>query len=307
MLNNTITNLVDDNTISIKDVIFKYLSQWKWFLLSVFLFLFLAKLYLRYSIPEYKSQTTLLIKRDDSAGMPSELAAFQDLDMFSGSKKDINDEMEVLKSRSLLEKTIKDGKFNVSYVLEGRIKSSESYIDNPIDIDFKEKTKKFFEKDTTLSINILSPKKFELFNANNIYVGNYNFGQVISSKELGNYVVNINHENFKNINYKININLESLKNATNKFKGKLNISAINKFTNILEISFTDPVKEKSEDFLDKLVVIYNSDAIVDKNLISEKTAKFINERLEIITNELDGVEKDVEKYKYKKLSTKNVT
>ena len=138
-----------------------------------------------------------------------------------------------------------------------------------------------------------------LFNAKNIYVGNYNFGQAISSKELGNYVVNINQENFKNINYKININLESLKNATNKFKGKLNISALTKSTNILEISFTDPVKEKSEDFLDKLVVIYNSDAIVDKNLISEKTAKFINERLEIITNELDGVEKDVEKYKYK--------
>ncbi|WP_395059681.1 GumC family protein [Flavobacterium sp.] len=299
MLNNSITDSEGDNSLGIKEQIFKYLRQWKWFLLSVFLFLFLAKLYLRYSIPEYKSQTTLLIKRDESGGMASELAAFEDLGLFSGPKKDIDDEMEVLKSRSLIAKTIKEGKFNVSYVLEGRIKSSESYKENPIDVDFKEKTEKFFEKDTTLSIKILSSKKFELFNANNSRIGDFNFGQVISSKELGDYVVNINHENAKDINYKISVKLESLKNATNKFKSKFQVATITKFTNVLEISFTDPVKEKSEDFLDKLVVIYNNDAIIDKNLISEKTAQFINDRLAIITNELDGVEKDVEKYKNK--------
>ena len=76
MLNNSITDSEGDNSLGIKEQIFKYLRQWKWFLLSVFLFLFLAKLYLRYSIPEYKSQTTLLIKRDESGGMASELAAF---------------------------------------------------------------------------------------------------------------------------------------------------------------------------------------------------------------------------------------
>ncbi|MEO8515776.1 MAG: polysaccharide biosynthesis tyrosine autokinase [Flavobacterium sp.] len=298
MLNNTIDS-AEDNSLNLREQLFKYLAHWKWFLLGVFVFLSLAKLYLRYSIPEYKSQTTLLIKRDESGSVTSELAAFEDLGLFSGPKKDIDDEIEVLKSRSLIEKTIKEGKFNISYVIEGRIKSSEAYQQNPIDIDFKETTKEFFEKDTTLEVKILSPKKFELFNANNNSVGSFNFGQNISSKELGNYVININPENAKGTNYNITIRLESLKNATNKFKGKLTISPVTKFTNVLEISFTDPVKEKSEDFLDKLVVIYNNDAIVDKNLISEKTAHFINERLGIITNELDGVEKDVEKYKNK--------
>ncbi|MFM9987031.1 GumC family protein [Flavobacterium sp.] len=299
MLNNTITDLAEDNAINFREQLFKYLVHWKWFLLSAFFFFFLAKLYLRYSIPEYKSQTTLLIKREDSGGMSSELAAFQDLSMFSGAKRDLDDEIEVLKSRSLVEKTIKEGKFNISYAIEGRIKSSESYGENPVAIDFKGNIKNFFEKDTILSVKILSTKKFELFNANNSHVGNFNFGQVISSKELGDYVVNINEENAEDVNYNITIRLESIKKATNKFKSKLDVLNITKFTNVLEISFTDPVKEKAEDFLDKLVVIYNNDAIVDKNLISEKTARFINERLGIITGELDGVEKDVEKYKSK--------
>ena len=298
MLNNT-TNPDENNSINIRVLLFKYLIHWKWFLLSTLLFYIGAKLYLRYSIPEYRSQTTLLIKRDDSGGLPSELSALQDLGGFTGAKKDLDDEIEILKSRTLIEKTIKYGEFNVSYVLEGRIKSSESYLENPVIIDFKEKNKTFFEKDTVLMVQILTPKKFELFDANNKKVGDFNFGQKIQSKQLGDYVITKNKKNTKESNYKIIINLESLKNATNRFKGKLGVATLTKYTNVLEISFTDPVKEKSEDFLDKLVVIYNNDAIVDKNLISEKTAQFINERLGIITSELDGVEKDVEKYKSK--------
>lgn len=289
-----IINSSDESSINIKDIALKYGLNWKWFLLSLIVFLVGAKLYLRYAVPEYKTVATLLIKSEDGAGM-AEFSALQELSMFSGSKKDIEDEVEILKSRSLIEKTIKDGKFNVSYILEGRIKSSETYGINPIEIDFKEKSEKFYEIDTTLSVKTINLNKFELLNGKEEVVGEFNFGQEITSKELGKFVVK--REGIKNLDYKIK--LEPLKIATNKYKNKLNVSPITKSTNVLEISFTDPVKEKSEDFLNRLVTIYNLDAIVDKNIISEKTAKFINERLLLITDELGGVEKEVENYKYK--------
>ncbi|WP_394758946.1 GumC family protein [Flavobacterium sp.] len=297
MLNNSIADLAEDNSAGIREQILKYLSHWRWFLFSVFLFLFLAKLYLRYSIPEYKSQTTLLIKRDDSGGISSELAAFQDLSMFSGAKRDLDDEIEVLKSRSLVEKTIKEGNFNISYVLEGRIKSSESYVDNPVEFNFIEKSKDFFTIDTTMLVKKINEKQFELFAQNDSLIGKYNFGQIIKSNRLGNYFVNNNKS--KEGHFKIIVNLQSIKHAIDNYKGGLYISPITKQTNVLEISYVNKVKEKSEDFLNKLVEIYNRDAILDKNLISEKTAQFINDRLGIITSELDGVEKDVEKYKRK--------
>ena len=284
----------EENSINIKEQFFKYALNWKWFLLSLLLFLVGAKLYLRYSVPEYKSITTLLIKREDSGGM-AEFAALQELSMFSGAKKDIDDEMEVLKSRSLIEKTIKDGKFNISYILEGRIKSSETYGINPIEVDFKQKPDRFYEIDTTLSVKSIDLNRFELYNGTDKLVGKFNFGQEIFSKKLGKFV--IQRQGKKDLNYKIH--LEPLKNATNRFKSKLNVYSITKHTNVLEISFTDPVREKSEDFLNSLVSIYNADAIFDKRIISEQTAKFINERLILITDELGGVEKDVENYKYK--------
>ncbi len=59
----------------------------------------------------------------------------------------------------------------------------------------------------------------------------------------------------------------------------------------------DPVVEKAEDFLNSLVQNYNEEAAADKNFISENTSKFIANRLALITEELDGVEKNVESFK----------
>src|SRR5213075_2728559 len=81
------------------------------------------------------------------------------------------------------------------------------------------------------------------------------------------------------------------------FKGRLKVEPISKTSSVVEISIIDPVKRKSEAFLDNLIQIYNENAVADKNFISDNTSKFISNRLILITQELDGVEKDVESFK----------
>jgi capsular exopolysaccharide synthesis family protein len=299
MLNSPVTNnsIENNESINLRDLLFKYLIHWKWFLVSLLLFVIGAKLYLRYSIPEYKTQSTLLIKREDSGAM-SELAAFQDLSMFSSSGRDLDDEIEVLKSRTLIEKTIKEGNFNISYILEGRIKSSESYDnDIPIEVDFIQKAKDFYTIDTTFFLKKINSTSFQLYSQKDSLAGNYKYGEPINSKKLGVFIVNKN--DLKSSGFNVHLKLESLNHTADRFGGKLAVSTLTKYTNVLELSMVDPVAKKSEDFINKLVEIYNRDAIVDKNLISENTAKFIEERLAIISKELDGVEKDVENYKDK--------
>ena len=66
---------------------------------------------------------------------------------------------------------------------------------------------------------------------------------------------------------------------------------------LLTISIVDPITQKAELFLDNLIQIYNEDAAADKSFISENTSKFVANRLLLITQELDGVEKDVQQFK----------
>ncbi|WP_136668965.1 polysaccharide biosynthesis tyrosine autokinase [Flavobacterium sp. H122] len=295
-----------EESINLKQLLVSYLHYWKWFLLSVFLCLALAKIYLRYSVPVFKASATLLIKDEKSGGLSSELSAFKDLDLFGGGSKNIDDEIEVLKSRALAEKTIKKGSFNIKYILEGRIKSSDAYGANLIKIQFAPKDSLFYKKDTLIGVDVISDTQFELFDGSNNSKGKFNFNQKIKSSELGEYSIVKNvlfDEIGKPIPFTKNfyrIGIYDTEKLTDTYSKNLSVLPLTKKTNVLELSISDPVAKKAEDYLNMLISIYNQEAIKDKNIISQKTSDFINDRLGIITTELDGVEKDVETFKKSK-------
>src|ERR1700740_1587152 len=87
---------------SIKDLLIKYLYNWKWFLLSFVTCIALGFAYLRYQTPLYEVNATVLIKDDKNGNSVSdELSAFEDLGIFK-NKKNIDNEIEILRSRSLM-------------------------------------------------------------------------------------------------------------------------------------------------------------------------------------------------------------
>jgi len=63
------------------------------------------------------------------------------------------------------------------------------------------------------------------------------------------------------------------------------------------LSINDEISERGVDFLNVLVKQYNEDAITDRNLVANNTKDFIDQRLEIISKELDDVESEAENYK----------
>ena len=77
----------------------------------------------------------------------------------------------------------------------------------------------------------------------------------------------------------------------------LGVSPLSFSSTVLNLNLETPVPEKGRDVLNKLFEIYNLDAIGDKNQIAEKTLRFIDDRLELVTAQLDSVEKNIAGYK----------
>ena len=75
---NTIESASED-TIDIKEIIHKYISNWKWYIISVFTFFLLAFLYNSSTSNLYQVESTILIKDDKNSGVMSEMSAFEDL------------------------------------------------------------------------------------------------------------------------------------------------------------------------------------------------------------------------------------
>ena len=95
----------------LKKTLYKYLAYWKWFFVSLSLSLSFAFLYLKFQTPEFNIHTSILIK-DEKKGLGQD-DMLKQLDIFS-SNKVVDNEIEILKSFSLMEKVVKSLNLNVS-------------------------------------------------------------------------------------------------------------------------------------------------------------------------------------------------
>ncbi|MET0945521.1 MAG: polysaccharide biosynthesis tyrosine autokinase [Flavobacterium sp.] len=296
--NQPLNSGIAENNFNFREELEHYVIYWKWFILSIVLMLACSYSYLRYSIPQYKTVATILLKDEKKGGMSSELSTFTDLAMLSGGKNNIDNEIEIFKSRKLIESTITKLGLNVSYFSKGRIKVEEIYKNSPIEILFSEVPESFYEKSHLYHIESISDLKFAFYDEENVKIGDFSYGQLINCKREKCVILKKTTPNFKWTNsFKIRIEVQPLENVVASFKSRINLMPVSKTTSVAELSIIDAVPEKSEDFLNTLIAIYNEDAIADKNLISENTAKFIEQRLLLITDELDGVEKKAEFFK----------
>ena len=119
---------------SLKDLLVKYLFRWKWFVLSIVISLVIGRYYYKRQTPLYDVSATILIK-DDNKGELSELSAFEDLGLLKKSSN-IDNEIEILKSRSLMMRVVKDLNLNISYFVQEKHLESELYLNSPILINF---------------------------------------------------------------------------------------------------------------------------------------------------------------------------
>lgn len=296
-----------ENDFQFKEFLNKYAIHWQWFALGVSVCFILAFLYLRYTIPQYQASTTILVKDEKKGGMLSELSAFADLGMGGGMKSNVDNEIEILKSRSLVESTVKKLNLNTSFIVSGNIVDKEIYQDCPIEVYFVDKTNDFYENGFSFKFSEVTPNTFELKNellhgSSKVILNEkttFRYGQQIPT-QYGRLVITkskFSNNGIKDHYKPLGIIISPLENVVGGFQGRLKVEPVSKTSSVVAISVTDPIVEKAEVFLDKLIQVYNADAAADKNFISENTSKFIANRLTLITQELDGVEQDVESFK----------
>ncbi len=280
--------------INILEVIDKYLVHWKWFVLSVAITLFGAMMYLRYAIPMYKASTTIMVKDDRKGGIQSELTAFEDLGLSKGIKNNVDNEVEILKSTTIMANAVTELNLNIGYFTEGRIKTVELYRDKPIVVSVFDAKPNYYKKGISYRFKINSADEFEVYTSDGNLMKKSAYGKLLELDYCSVVVLKSTNNSKKTSDYDINVVFTRMRDVTQKYKNALVIAPVGKNTSIIELTMTDPVKEKAEDILNTVVEIYNNEAIADKNLISQNTEKFIEERIKLISNELGDVEKKKE-------------
>ena len=282
--------------------------NWKWFVLSLIICLGSAHIYLRYATPIYQAAAKLLIKEEQNGRRGNSIQSSANLGIISNSNG-IDNEMEILKSRTLAQQAVYDLKLYTTYRHEGRIKDHLIYGEQEVNVDMDyEHLKK-----------LNAPMNFKITREGRNYhvVGSYfvpiddnsyNPGPVTVDKvitalpaTLGTRVGMVKFT--QNGNYMLRDG-ESLKVtmiapeiAAGKYVGSLSVSPSTKATSIAQLVITDEIPQRAIDYLKQLAIVYNRQANEDKNQIAVRTEQFINQRLEKINAELGNTEGQLENYK----------
>lgn len=283
---------------SLKDILFKYLYNWKWFLLSALICVVLGFVYVRYQVPVYEVNATILIKDDKKGGSISdELSAFEDLGILKNGKN-IDNEIEILKSRALMRRVVNELRLDISYYANGRPIEHERFFDTPIIINYTVSDSTDSEKYGNWIIVPKSAKTFELKNADTEEaIGTFNFGENV---EVPSGKIEFSTTKFFSsscFNKDFRIMVSPVDQVVNRYLGSILINPVNKTSNAITIRLRDPLADKAAAIVDNLIKQHNLDAVADKNQVSKNTADFINERIHFITSELSDVEEEAEDFK----------
>ncbi|MCZ2845019.1 MAG: polysaccharide biosynthesis tyrosine autokinase [Candidatus Bathyarchaeota archaeon] len=298
-------NQTREEEIDLREALKTYLSRWPLFVAGILVCLTGAFLYLRYATPTYNTLTTIIIKEEEKGALSSELSAFADMGMLGGmGSGSIENELGILKSKRLMTNVVKELDLNVRYFQEGTVRTTELYENRPFNIQILAFDRERFEKieePESFYFEILSDSSFVVTSENSGFRKQMDFGEAFSLPYAEISVTpNFNmlselSESFEK--GKISVQFNSIDAIAVGYREKLQVNLTDKNSSLIELSLEDPVKDKAQHLLDQLVRQYNSEAIEDKNLVSMNTANFIEDRLEIITRELDSVETGKEQFK----------
>ena len=303
-----------EENIDIKELLFKYVIHWPWFVGAVVACLIAAWIYLYMSTPVYNISATVLIKDDKKGGSAGMLSGLESLglDGMISPSQNIDNEIEVLRSKTIVKEVVENLGLYISYTDEDEFPSKNMYKTSPVQVSLTPQEADLLEEPMIVEMTLQPQGSIDV----NVEIGDDEYQKhfeklpavfpthkgtlaffqtpdsILPSKKASEEIVGV-ERTVRNITATINKPLAVAKG----YCGNMTIEPTSKTTSVAVISLKNSNVQRGKDFINKLLEMYNINTNNDKNEVAQKTAEFINERISIISKELGSTEKDLESFK----------
>ena len=257
-----------------------------------------AKKYLNYVTPMYESTAKLKLA-DTQEGVPS-ANLFKDFDVFATPNK-ISTEIEVLKSTSLIEKTLEKLPFSTEIYRKGKVRSVELFGDSPIKVESILNDEKNYDK--KFIINITSNQNFTIKASDSAKEVKGTFG-VPTAIKGGKILITKNDSYLQSkpgakIVDQYEVEFLSREKLLDKVNKNLDIVSVDKDVPVIRINYKSNVPEKASLLVNTLAETYIQDYIENKYRAANTTVDFLKNEIGQANNKLSGAENRIENYRNK--------
>ncbi|WP_288361025.1 polysaccharide biosynthesis tyrosine autokinase [uncultured Bacteroides sp.] len=293
---------------NIQEILFRYLIHWPWFVVSVIICVAVAWGYLRLTTPVYNISATVLIKDEKKGGganMSSELEKMG-MNGFVSSSGNIENEIEVLSSRTLAKEVVSSLGLFVTYMDEDRFPKRELYRTSPVLVSLTPQEADKLPQTMKVGISLQPSGVMDV----QIKVGEKDYRKrfeklpAVLPTDEGTVAFFANNDTLSSVRPESVTKERHITAYINRpfavakgYAGSLSITPTSKATSVVTVSLMNSNTRRGKDYIDKLLEMYNINANNDKNEVAQRTAEFIDERIGIISKELGSTERDLENFK----------
>jgi capsular exopolysaccharide synthesis family protein len=283
---NKITEDPEDNFL--KQFASTYLPYWPLFLLAILIAIASAYTYIHYATPMYEATATVIIKDEKKGNEESKLV--ESLDQIS-SKKIVENEIEIIQSRKLMEDVVRNLGLYAPIYEKGDVHNILAYTSSPISVTALYPDSLHYYKG--IDLNYDAKSKVVVLDHRYTYpldtLVNTPFGKLkfVPNPYFGSDTAN------KQLYFSLN----QPKDVVTAFLSGLKAEAASKESSIVDLNYVDTDPVRAENILNQLIKSYQESANEEKDALARNTLSFVNNRLQIVSRDLDSIEKKVEQFK----------
>lgn len=296
---------VADDTIDLRELFFSLIAQWKIITLCVILSLILALLYLRAASDVYSVDALVQVEDGKSAASAALLGQLGDLSGNLGGKSEAQAEIEILNSRMILGRVIKDLNLDIQIhdnqdTLLSRLVSPEestlkyttngaAYQNEQSSFIIKTLDVPEYYLDKTLTLKFIGNNQFTLSDEDKeiLLKGRLNQKNILSSTD-GLWTVQIQSQHIPQHDF--SITKLALPTAVNSIRKYYSAAERGKTTGVIGLNYQGEDKTHITQVLNNILNVYHGQNIERKSLESEQTLEFLNKKLPELKQQLTQAE-----------------
>ncbi|MFT6443294.1 MAG: capsular exopolysaccharide synthesis family protein, partial [Salibacteraceae bacterium] len=297
MLGNT--ENTQSNSLILQRVLRALLSNW-YLLVALPLFGFGIGLFYSYRLQDvYAAKGRVILKASDVVDYQQQLYAGLGVNSAYGSYDQVESQKRVIRSSNLISEVLDRLDLDVSYFIEGRIKTTEVYKSTPFRV---EPIGNANRAGGNIKLQIQDTNTVQL----SFFKGEEEVLRVLDFEEefIADGFAFVIHRTFnitkshltslKEINYFFKFNDREV--TINRIKSGLTIESL-EYTSVLEFTLTDHIVERAVDVLDTLSEVYKKYTLINKQEVNENTQTFISLQIKDVQGKIDDIEGNRESYK----------
>ena len=280
------------------DLLALFLRKWKFIAFGVVVALVPAWGFLRYSTPVYQVHADIKLKEESRGSSPSAIS-IEDIANI-GAVSNVSDEAEVIKSRSIVRRAIKQLNLQTSYIVEGRIKSSDLYDRSPVIVSMGQHCLDSLTQDIDF-VMTMEGEHVRIKGVMGEQVIDTLFTELPALMQTEQGPISfVRRPGIEPLDKPVEVNIAMMEKVLRHYRSNMTVQPMGGArvrSNLMTLTINTPYPAKGQDFLTEVIDVYNNEMIADKNMEASNTQRFINERIAIINEELSSADLNVEAYK----------